>query len=288
MNKQRDAFYRLRRAILEAQGNAAAIRTQATNVLAETLAGTIHAAAILPPEEGEEVPLERRVRAAVERYQNLTDAEWKRIEETLPADLQSGVPDETKERVNELCLQHYDARARSAPPSVFDEVVRTLLLRALDTLWTDHLETMEYLRTGIGLRGYGQRDPLVEYRRESHQLFQNLLANFRQEAAAAIFHLTIHAEAPRREPDAVPRERLILSHPTSPAPTGVVGQEIDEVSPHGVQSRVVPSNVSPPTGGSAQAGASGAVQPVRAKAPVGRNDPCPCGSGKKYKKCHGR
>ena len=290
MNRQRDAFYRLRKTILETEEHPENLRDTARDIMVEALAAAVHTAVIAPPPEGAAVDAEQETRTTIERFVNLTDTEWEAIRGTLPVDLSGGVPDTTKEQLRALVEHHYDARAKAVPEGVFPEVVRSVLLRALDTLWTDHLDTMEYLRTGIGLRGYGQRDPLVEYRKESHQLFQQLMASFREEATAAILHLTIHAEAPqpaRTEP--VPLERLVLSHPTLPSPTGAVGTEVDEVTPQGVSTRLQPVPVPSPLrqgyGGQARVPFA---QPAREKAPVGRNDPCPCGSEKKYKKCHGR
>lgn len=295
MNKQRDAFYRLRNTILGTENAPERIREQTTAILTETLTDAMREAVIAPPPERGDVPAEQEARKAVERFLNVTQEEWNVIQQTLPADISSGVPDATKEKVRALIEKHYDLRATAAPEGLFADVVRGILLRALDTLWTDHLETMEYLRTGIGLRGYGQRDPLVEYRREGHQLFQHLMVNFRQEATSAILHITIHERVPEQiQRETLPTERLVLSHPTSPSPSGAIGQEIDVVTPEGVTSRVQPSPVSSASGESADGRARIAAarvpfaQPVRGKAPVGRNDPCPCGSGKKYKKCHGR
>jgi preprotein translocase subunit SecA len=299
MNKQRGAFYRTRTRILESQEKPEDLRAYTTELLGETLAEAVHTALIapapqsadeegMPRDDGEYHP-EDHARKAVERFVHLTDAEWSDLRGTLPADLSGGIPDAARAKLGELVERHYATKEASAPLSVFADVVRGILLRALDTLWTDHLETMEYLRTGIGLRGYGQRDPLVEYRREGHQLFQNLLASFRQEATAAILHLTIHAQAPAAEKRApAAPDRLVLSHPTSPAPTGAVGQETDLVTPAGVTSRVDASPSQPHDHAHAARAPIPHAQPVREKAPVGRNDPCPCGSGKKYKKCHGK
>ena len=124
-------------------------------------------------------------------------------------------------------------------------VERAWTLQIIDKLWIQHLTAIDDLREGIGLRAYGQRDPLVEYKREAHEMWESLLALIHHDAVYTIFHV-----APRTEqPVARPR----------PAFTNREGE-------------------------------NGAVRKPRQAAgqKVGRNDPCPCGSGRKYKKCHGR
>jgi preprotein translocase subunit SecA len=171
--------------------------------------------------------------------------------------------------------RRFDRKATELPADLFPAVVKTLLLQTLDLLWTDHLDTMEYLRTGIGLRGYGQRDPLVEYRQESHQLFRRLLAQFRQEAAAAFFHLALHARPTAPEAPRVQRPPLVEQHLEAARPVGELAGTAEETP------RSAPRGLGVP----AAAVSAGAA--VLTRPPVGRNDPCPCGSGKKYKKCHG-
>jgi len=263
MNKQREAFYRLRNNVLETQGDNSKLRGIVTELLAQTLGEVVNTALIAPAPEGGEVEhdVELEVKKAIERLINLTDVEWQEIKETIPVDSTSGITDKTKDVLRVFAERHYDGQeARTNKDPMFYDVIRSIVLRALDFLWTDHLDTMEYLRTGIGLRGYGQRDPLVEYRREGHQLFQNLMATFRQEASAAIFHLDIH-------PQAVPRveemqaKNITMVHPEAPRP--IEGDRANDTAP--------------------------AVDGLaKKKLTIGRNDPCFCGSGKKYKKCHGK
>jgi preprotein translocase subunit SecA len=124
-------------------------------------------------------------------------------------------------------------------------VERTILLRTIDLLWVEHLEAMEHLREGIGLRGYGQRDPLVEYKQEAYNFFQALLGAIDEQVARLIFHVELRTESTgTQEAPASRSEKPKESSPTE------------------------------------------AKSPEKKK--LGRNDPCWCGSGKKYKKCHGR
>lgn len=144
---------------------------------------------------------------------------------------------------------------------VFRHIEKQLMLRSIDALWINHLETMDNLRNSIGLRSYGQRDPLVEYKRESFRLFNQLLAEIRKQVIYNIFK--VRAEMKEAPPE-VPQQNLTLS---APAKEGVRGQRSDEVSAVKETSK-----------------AAGAIDFKN----VGRNDACPCGSGKKFKKCHGQ
>jgi preprotein translocase subunit SecA len=152
---------------------------------------------------------------------------------------------------------------------------RHFYLEDIDQQWIEHLKTMEHLREGIGLRGYGQKDPKKEYKREGFDLFAQMMQSVQLNASKKIFRVQIQRqEAPL--PDAQRQRRTIEQHQTS-STSGA-----DPVGRSGEQSRVF---------GKAADGGATAEKPqtVRRDQPkVGRNDPCPCGSGKKYKKCHGR
>jgi preprotein translocase subunit SecA len=156
---------------------------------------------------------------------------------------------------------------------------RIVLLNVLDAAWMDHLHEMDYLQEGIGLRAMGQRDPLVEYQREGFDLFQVLLGRIREDFARYIFHV----QATVAEPQQAQQRRQPLTY-TAPAKTSEA------------QARQAPRPAPQPAAGPQQPAGSGGApaeegpvyETVRREGDkVGRNDPCPCGSGKKYKKCHG-
>ncbi len=136
------------------------------------------------------------------------------------------------------------------------EIEKALLLHAIDMLWVEHLEAMDHLRHGIGLQGYGQRDPLVEYKRESYRLFNELLSVIDKQVAGNIFKIQIVRETAQQDMGSqLPgKKNLQLSGPTKDA-----------------------------------LAAAGSPAPIKQSDfdKAGRNDPCPCGSGKKFKKCHG-
>lgn len=131
-------------------------------------------------------------------------------------------------------------------------------LRAIDTLWVEHLDQMAYMREGIGLRGYGQKDPLVEYKNEAYGMFSELMSNIQKQVVYSIYKMAdVKKLAP--EPQQLQKQHL-----------------------HGAQKNMGKTNGAGPV-------PAAAVQSAEISLPkVGRNDPCPCGSGKKYKKCHGQ
>ena len=175
----------------------------------------------------------------------------------LPDDLSSHrsewIPDEMERRVLDEAVKAYEEQESSLTAPLMRSVEREVMLRIIDSHWVHHLTAMENLRQGIGLHAYGQRDPLVMYKKEGHDLFQTLLARIQHEIVHTIYHVGV-AAGPQ---DGKGRR------------TGQKGLDGGK----SVMTRVL--------GGHSR-------EPVTAGArKVGRNEPCPCGSGKKYKRCHG-
>ncbi len=174
--------------------------------------------------------------------------------------------------LRERLLEHArDARRRKAErlgEAISAQLERFVLLRVIDEKWRDHLNELIMLRSGIGLRSYGQRDPLLEYKRESFELFEGLMGSIQAESVQLYF-----------------RAELAVAPPPPPEPTRQVQAQHRDFSAY--DEAPEPAAVTAAAGGG---GGEGAVQqPIRRELPkVGRNDPCPCGSGKKYKQCHGR
>ncbi len=148
------------------------------------------------------------------------------------------------------------------------QVERAVLLRIIDTLWIEHLETMQYMRTGIGLRGYGQRDPLVEYKKESISMFRELLNNINSQIAFSIFKIGFVTPQQMAQTDASPKN-LQFSAPSKES-SYKSPMEADE----GIQERKADKIIKDSSHYDGEK--------------VGRNEPCPCGSGKKFKNCHGK
>jgi preprotein translocase subunit SecA len=173
----------------------------------------------------------------------------------------------------------YEEKESLVGRDVLDHVARDIMLQIVDAQWKDHLYSLDHLKEGIGLRGYGQRDPLVEYKKESFALFQDMKGRIDEESVRYLFWLRPVAgdeadRAPRRP--AARRATPMTTNAPSSAGAGFFGSTQDTAA-GGAAPR--PAR----TGGD-----DAPVVTVRRDEPkVGRNDPCPCGSGKKYKKCHG-
>jgi preprotein translocase subunit SecA len=135
-------------------------------------------------------------------------------------------------------------------------VERDIMLQIVDQQWKDHLYSLDHLKEGIGLRGYGQRDPLIEYKKESFGLFQEMLERIQDRVVKVLWKI----ELAGREENAAESQRVERSLPIRPPKQQLTFSGAPKEAPAPVK---------------------------RQQAKVGRNDPCPCGSGKKYKKCHG-
>jgi len=156
----------------------------------------------------------------------------------------------------------YDRREQDLTPELMRFLEKTFMLQVIDHHWKDHLLGMDHLRDGIGLRGYGQKDPLIEYKREGYDLFSGLMERIKSDTLDRLFHVQAvrHEEHPDTTTTAAappPPPPPMISRPQ---PTLILNRGEEPVAPQTVQ---------------------------HSDDKVGRNDPCPCGSGKKYKKCHG-
>jgi preprotein translocase subunit SecA len=172
-----------------------------------------------------------------------------------------------KEELWESLINAYEEKEKSMGSDLMRHLERMVFLQIIDAKWKDHLYGMDNLREGIGLRAYGQRDPLIEYKREAFEIFSQMVASVEEEAVEAIFKL--QAARPERFRGifaSVPQE--LTHHETAQF----------ERAEEELQREGIPVSVPQP--------AQKPVQKIQPK--VGRNDPCPCGSGKKYKKCCGR
>ena len=158
-----------------------------------------------------------------------------------------------------VCEEYAKVEQGFSEPTMLPNITRAVMLHSIDTLWIDHLDAMSQLRQGIGLRGYGQQDPLVEYKKESYFMFQHLLTSIDHEIVYFFFKQAKHALNYRIQQEMVNRSLLRR-----------IGMQM---------SGAVKKVSEQPSSGSV----TSAAEPK-----VGRNDPCPCGSGKKYKKCCGK
>ena len=155
---------------------------------------------------------------------------------------------------------------------IYQDILRYFVLEELDRAWKDHLKSMDYLREGIGLRGYGQRDPKLEYKREGFELFQNMLYQIKEGALRALTRVRIQKQE---------EQSLEQAENTDG------GQEQNQEKEPEQRTELRHRKVKTQENSGQNTTLEAKNNPVHAQDKIGRNDPCPCGSGKKYKKCHG-
>jgi preprotein translocase subunit SecA len=168
-----------------------------------------------------------------------------------------------RERILKSMEDAYAEKEQQAGPEVIRHFEKAVMLQVLDTAWKEHLAAMDYLRQGIGLRGYGQKDPRQEYKREAFAMFTSMLDRIKHDLIGIVSRVRVRAES---DVEAVEQQRR------SQAPRQYRHAEASAM------------------GGEAEAESAGETQTpfIRKGRKIGRNEPCPCGSGKKYKQCHGR
>jgi len=283
MNKQRESIYALRRELLEGQVHITEDELVDTRgylmTLAEELAEatvTTYATSDADPEEWD---LDALAAAASEIY-GFDD------EERASLDFAGQTADQMTDTVWKLALQKYEKKEALLPdPAILHKVERDIMLQIVDTQWKDHLYSLDHLKEGIGLRGYGQRDPLVEYKKESFALFSAMRDRVEEEIVRYLWRLTpMGGEGPDGVVVPAPRPA-----PRRPSQMTLNAPSAQASSPFGA---IRGSGGGAPAGSEAprpaRTGGDDVVRQVKRDEPkVGRNDPCPCGSGKKYKKCHG-
>ena len=164
----------------------------------------------------------------------------------------------------------YDAKSEQVGPDM-RKIEKQIMLQVLDTLWKEHLATMDHLRQGIHLRAYAQKNPKQEYKRESFALFEELLSGLKYEVIKFLSHVQIQRQdeaalIEQRRRDEAEREKLAFEHAVASGMAGAGAEDQPQEAPQ----PEVPQTF------------------TRPEPKVGRNDPCPCGSGKKYKQCHGQ
>jgi len=187
---------------------------------------------------------------------------------------EEGIADEeVRERIERRADEHMAAKVAKWGPDVMRYVEKSILLQTLDHLWREHLVILEHLRQVIGLRGYGQRDPLNEYKAEAFALFEAMTARLREAVTAQLMRVEIVQQPPAEEP---PQKLPYMeAHKVDP----MTGE--DELAP-----ALAPALVGAGNGNGAQAARNPKDPTTWGK--IGRNELCPCGSGKKYKHCHGK
>jgi len=227
MNTQREVIYAQRKKVLDGES----LRDSMLNMLREFVAGTVADTAMEFPQ------VDADCRAAVK--QALAGV-------YIPEDaqLQADRMETLTEEVYELAVQTYEKKEAKLGEGLMRELERVVMLRVVDEYWMDNIDAMDDLKQGIGLRAYGQHDPVIAYKEEGYQMFEAMIAAIREETIRRVFLTEVR---PAQE---VKRVKVAKE-------TGATGSSESQVK----------------------------KQPVRSSKKAGPNDPCPCGSGKKYKKC---
>jgi preprotein translocase subunit SecA len=200
--------------------------------------------------------------------------------------------EELSDAIANAVAERYAEKEKQFSPDLLRWLERRIILDVVDSQWKDHLLSLDHLKEGIGLRGYGQKDPLVEFKKEAFILFEDMMARIDNETVRYLFHVQIQQEAQPAQPRAPQPEPPRPRPSTAIAAAASAAARAEEAAPQRLpdfaralerRQERQQRDLQYQTG----AGQTEAPKPVRAGAKVGRNDPCPCGSGKKYKKCHG-
>ena len=265
LNRHRDVIYKKRREILDASESAEGGIEKVIELVDAMLESEIESLVFQATEVTGEADIDLdAMRRALSALLQTDNSEVEKFLKPIETASEKDVVQLRTELIEPL-VSHAQARLRKViermgPADVSLRSLSQVMLRALDTLWIEHLEALNYLRTGIGLRGYGQRDPLVEYKRESYRLFQEMLSYVQKDVVYAVLAIET---AMRTMPGLMEREGIVMSGAAKTQTAA--GSGIHE--------------------GEIVGGASETVSVNGEK--IGRNDMCPCGSGKKYKRCHG-
>ncbi|TSC53452.1 MAG: preprotein translocase subunit SecA [Microgenomates group bacterium LiPW_16] len=232
LNKQREIIYKLRRRVLAGE--------ETKEEILEKLEKEIVNFVLMYFPQGYTQPELEKI---IQEFVTIVPFEENSQRQILTQVSQFKNSQEIIDFLTKIAHDLYDQREKQVGKEVARQIEKWVFLSVVDTLWMDHLDAIDDLREGIGLRGYGQRDPLIEYKNEAYGMFERLLTNIDYEIVHRIFKVQV-ANQPQVQP-----QRIV---------TQAAGGEISQPSQ---------------------------TQPLKKKK-IGRNDPCPCGSGKKYKKCH--
>ncbi|MCA9400273.1 MAG: preprotein translocase subunit SecA [Candidatus Omnitrophica bacterium] len=256
MNRQREVIYSMRRSVIESE-NIKSLIVQSIDDLAYGLVGQY----LRPNDEGD-VDLDGLALFLKTKYHLDIDG----FKDAL-LDVST---DEATDKIRDHLVEIYDAKESQFEPGHLRHIERMVMLNTIDAKWKDHLYGMDQLKEGIGLRSLGQRDPLIEYKKEGFAMFETMYDTVNQEAAEVLFKI--------QAVNTTGRMRGVFGA----VPKKMVHNEMSSLAGSGPQPAVAPPGMGTPQ-------VQSSSQSVRKSTEkVGRNDPCPCGSGKKFKKCCGR
>jgi preprotein translocase subunit SecA len=245
LNQQREIIYKQRRLVLEGGNLRESINKMMEDVVDNAL--NLYADNKLPEDEWDLVGLLNYIERVFDLSGRFQPEDFKKLSR-----------EEYQEKILQEAYSYYDEREQDIGPELMRELERVILLRTVDRKWMDHIDAMHQLRQGVGLRAYGQENPLVEYKYEAYEMFQEMVRSIQEDVCRLIFHVQVKE---------TPQHRQVVSSSLSVKPES-----------KGIPQKTLPEKASPQ---------ESRPKPISVKK-VGRNDPCPCGSGKKYKKCCGK
>lgn len=262
MNQQRQVIYTRRKKILEG--------TMDLDFIEESIAGVAEGIVLKHSPETTQKDLD------IGELQQDIQAEFHNDVKIVADTEEDQTPPALVDQIKSQIMAAFEAKKKMVSPDIMKKVESFIYLQIMDQSWKDHLRSMDQLQDSVKLRGYGQRDPLQEYKKEAFQLFKSLMLRIEDETALALIRMPppegqISNDLELEEPDTA---QMNFTHPDADGDSATAA-EGDKLIYHG--SREEPQDE-----------AQSKAQPFkREMSKVGRNDPCPCGSGKKYKKCHG-
>jgi preprotein translocase subunit SecA len=274
MNKQREAIYTMRRKLMEG-------RDQKEYIL--NLAGDIAGSLV---EKHCPLKTHRDTWDMAGLQLDIHNGFGASIEHLKLGDLDQ---QEIADEITDLLVKDYEVKEALVGAERLRYYERMLMLQLIDQQWKDHLLSMDHLKEGISLRGYGQKDPLIEYKKESFVLFQDMLQRFDEEALKFLFHLQPKEGAPQAR-QAQTFQPLDEANEAPAAANGAAAEAVPDSSiedfTRDIRRKKERELEQVRMAGGGDGSASQVKQIIKGDK-VGRNDPCPCGSGKKYKKCCG-
>jgi preprotein translocase subunit SecA len=263
MNTQRQVIYEQRRRVLEGEDLSEDVRDWIEEVIRVNVENATEAEFA---EDWDLAPLVQQMQALYG-----TDITVDELQEEVELEREALV-----EEFVEDALDTYAEKEKELGPELMRDVERYVILQVVDTRWRAHLDAMDYLRDGIHLRAMAQKDPLVEYRAEGHAMFEDLGRTIREEVVLTLFHAQVNVEPEQLEPAQGPNGNLSYQHETTAGADAIAAAGAGAAS-------TATALAAPPAPAAQQQGT--VVNDEHQN--VGRNDPCWCGSGKKFKKCHG-
>jgi preprotein translocase subunit SecA len=275
MNKQRVVIYAQRQAVLEGEDLSEQVRNWIREVVERVVDSFTEA------EYAEEWDLDGLVNAMTALYD--TEITVQELRDEVELERNALIEEFAEDALDEYTAreERFGADANEVP--IMRELERYVILQVVDTRWREHLESMDYLREGVHLRAFAQKDPLVEYTAEGHKMFEELNASIREEVVFTLFHAEIEpAEAVELEQaQQATNGRFEYQHETAAGADAIAAAGATAAT--GATATGVGGN----TGSSSTVPTAPQTVVSSPHEKIGRNDPCWCGSGKKYKKCHG-